>query len=230
MFLHWRCLARRHSIRAGCAGAQDSLQRGVVILREGEDGGVALFGLLCQRFEEDAVQFWWQAGIQLAGRCWTGMVMMMEQLAGRTLEHRSSRDKLVDHDCQRVLVGGWPHMHRGRQGRVIELFGGHVQGRANRAMQRAPIAIEGCQAKIGQQEMWPSMWEDSVEIGIGRVSEDAALDSYQKVGRLNIAMNNTMIVRALQTRSRLQQVVTRLLRRDGPVKTELLRAFLQPVP
>src|SRR5713101_476461 len=78
--------------------------------------------------------------------------------------------------------------------------------------------------------MGSPMWKDSGEIGAGRILENAALDAYQKVGWLNIAMNDAVIVGALQTCRRLQQVVPRLFRRNGPAETKLLRALLQPVP
>src|SRR5450432_3600758 len=94
------------------------------------------------------------------------MMMVVKQLCRGALKDSSPGCQLIDHDGQCILIGGWSHMDRGCQGRVIELFGSHIEWCADGTMQGAPMAIECRQSKIGEQEMWPTMRKNSGKIRV----------------------------------------------------------------
>lgn len=206
------------------------LQRRLICLGKFDNAGIALFGLLGERAQEDGVQFGRERWHIDAGRRGRRVMMVVQQLARRSLEDGAARHQLIEHDCQGVLIRRRADVNGCRQRGIVELLRSHVQRRADRAMQRAPIAIEGGQTEIGQQQVWAPLRKYFIERGVLFRFGKGALDADQEVGGLDIAMDDAVIMGALQGGRGLRQIVTSLFSANRPVEAVMLRAFLQPAP
>src|SRR5712691_8392871 len=143
--------------------------------------------------------------IESTGRRWLSHEMLVHYFGPRPLEWSAARQQVVDHDCQGVLI-------RCRYRRPTPLFGRHVDGRATDVEARAcRYCAEFGDSKIGQQQV--------------RTVGSSAIATNKKVSRLDIAVNDAIVMSILKGICRLVDKLHHISRR----KQSALLALLQPV-